>query len=273
MTTDSSNQTTTDRLLCSPQGEDNQNRPIQVVRHIKIDETIELPLHHHEQDLFVFVQSGYLRCYVDQGYWLVPAQSAIWIPAGQAHSNDYKKETHVAFAFIKKNDQFATQTKLLSIPSWMRELLLYLASHEYPTSSDRLQDQMAHVFLQGLKQAEALNFFAPLPSQEGLKQMAEQIMHQPQQRKKLTQWAEEFHCSERTLARRILTHTGLSFSKWQQLLLVLLAIQQLSNEKTIKQISFDLGYESTSAFIAVFKKHVKMTPKQFYQRFLKSPIN
>lgn len=251
----------------------NQNNEIQFIHHIEAPHTIELPRHSHSLDLLVFVKKGFLRCHLDEGYWLVPAQSAIWISADVEHSNSYKKGTQFAYIFIAKEKAAENHTRLLSIPNWIKELLLFLADHRYPTNSDALQHQMAAVLLMGLRQAEVLDFYAPLPSQKSLKHMAEDIMRYPNQRKKLSEWAAIFNCSERTLARRIETYTGMSFSRWQQQLLVLLAIQQLSNSLSVKQISLNLGYESVSAFIALFKKHVQLTPRQFYQRFLKTPVN
>lgn len=55
----------------------------------------------------------------------------------------------------------------------------------------------------------------------------------------------------------------MSFGQWRQQLKLLIAIRQLCNGESVQNIAFDLGYESVTAFITMFKKQLGQTPKQY----------
>jgi AraC-like DNA-binding protein len=41
------------------------------------------------------------------------------------------------------------------------------------------------------------------------------------------------------------------------------AVKQLGDNKSIKEIAYDLGYENVSSFIVTFKKHFGKTPTNY----------
>ena len=59
--------------------------------------------------------------------------------------------------------------------------------------------------------------------------------------------------SARTLARRFQSETGLSFGAWRQQARVLEAMGRLGGGEPVTQVALDLGYESVSAFSAMFR--------------------
>lgn len=275
MTSYSDNQTNQwAQYAAAPFDPDQQLGPIHVISSHIGNQRAELPTHTHRNGQFVFVHKGFVTCMVDDGYWLVPAQSAMWIPAGTAHSNQASANAFLSYAFIKPNaTQLPLASQLLAIPAWIRELILHLAHQDYPYEKTEIDQKMAQLLLLGLSHVQPLDFYAPLPKEPRLQQMAKSIVQSPDQRKRLSDWAHHFNCSERTLARHIQHHTGMSFSRWQQQLLVLLAMQKLGNGQAVKRITADFGYESPSPFIALFKAIVGMTPGQFSQQHLHRPIN
>lgn len=60
--------------------------------------------------------------------------------------------------------------------------------------------------------------------------------------------------SERNLARLIVKETGLSFRQWRQQLQLIMALQGLVKGDTVQKVAHTLGYDSTTAFITMFKK-------------------
>ena len=60
--------------------------------------------------------------------------------------------------------------------------------------------------------------------------------------------------SARTLARRFQSETGLSFGAWRQQARVLEAMGRLGGGDPVTQVALDLGYESVSAFSAMFRR-------------------
>jgi AraC-like DNA-binding protein len=69
--------------------------------------------------------------------------------------------------------------------------------------------------------------------------------------------------STRTLYRRFLKETGITFARWQQQARLLDAIRRLAEGASVTATALDLGYESTSAFSAMFRRSLGQTPRAF----------
>jgi methylphosphotriester-DNA--protein-cysteine methyltransferase len=54
--------------------------------------------------------------------------------------------------------------------------------------------------------------------------------------------------------------TGMSFSRWRQLINAMLALQWLAEGQSIQQVSAGLGYESASSFVTQFRKVLGVPP-------------
>ena len=69
--------------------------------------------------------------------------------------------------------------------------------------------------------------------------------------------------SESSLARLVVKETGLSFGRWRQQLHLIVAIRELASGASVQQVSGDLGYESVTAFITMFKKVLGKPPAKY----------
>ena len=68
----------------------------------------------------------------------------------------------------------------------------------------------------------------------------------------------------RTLTRLFQRETGMSFVRWRQQLHIGLALQRLASGTSVTNVALDLGYESTSAFIAMFRRMLGTTPARYF---------
>lgn len=69
--------------------------------------------------------------------------------------------------------------------------------------------------------------------------------------------------SERNLARLVVKETGLSFRRWRHQLQLIVALQLLIGGKSVQDAAQSLGYDSTTAFITMFKKGLGQTPARY----------
>ena len=60
-------------------------------------------------------------------------------------------------------------------------------------------------------------------------------------------------------ARLVVKETGLSFRRWRHQLQLIVALQFLIGGKSVQQAAQALGYDSTTAFITMFKKGLGQT--------------
>jgi AraC-like DNA-binding protein len=80
----------------------------------------------------------------------------------------------------------------------------------------------------------------------------------------LADWARTVGAGSRTLARLFLAETGMSFRHWHQQVRLLEALRRLASQEPVTTVALDLGYDSPSAFIAMFKRALGMTPGQYF---------
>jgi AraC-like DNA-binding protein len=69
--------------------------------------------------------------------------------------------------------------------------------------------------------------------------------------------------SARTLYRRFLRETGITFARWKQQARLLEAIRRLADGTPVTAVAIDLGYESPSAFSTMFRRAQGMAPRAF----------
>ena len=94
----------------------------------------------------------------------------------------------------------------------------------------------------------------PVSNHPKIRQMVTMMAEDPARWQTLSQWAAVFAMSERNLARPVVRETGLSFRRWRHQLQLILALQLLIRGQTVQQTAQALGYDSTTAFITMFKK-------------------
>jgi AraC-like DNA-binding protein len=70
--------------------------------------------------------------------------------------------------------------------------------------------------------------------------------------------------SERSLFRLVQRETGMSFGRWRQQFQLMLALQLLSQGRSVQSVARDLGYETASAFIAMFRNALGQSPTRFF---------
>lgn len=69
--------------------------------------------------------------------------------------------------------------------------------------------------------------------------------------------------SERSLNRTLQQQMGMSFGHWRRQLHVMLALQRLTKGDSVQKVALDLGYESASGFVTMFRKAVGKPPARF----------
>ena len=198
------------------------------------------PVHQHRKGQLILALHGAITCTVENALWMVPPQYAVWIPGGVKHSNQVTANAELCFLFIEPSAvTMPTTCCTLKISPLCRELILTLANRTTTQRAEPMTRRLIQVLFDELPQ-------------------------QPQQQwGSLGQWARFFAMSERNLARLIVKETGLSFRQWRQQLQLIMALQGLVKGDTVQKVAHTLGYDSTTAFITMFKKGLGQTPGRY----------
>ena len=77
--------------------------------------------------------------------------------------------------------------------------------------------------------------------------------------------AKQVAASPRTLERLFQKETGMTFGRWRQQLRLLHALRLLAAGRPVSAIALEVGYDSPSAFIAMFKRTLGTTPYRYFE--------
>ncbi|VEI64864.1 HTH-type transcriptional repressor of iron proteins A [Serratia fonticola] len=68
----------------------------------------------------------------------------------------------------------------------------------------------------------------------------------------------------RTLSRRFMQETGMSFSRWRQQARVIRSLEALSAGMPVANVANECGYDNVSAYIAAFRQRFGITPGLYF---------
>ena len=123
--------------------------------------------------------------------------------------------------------------------------------------------RMCRVLLDQISLAPRQNTYLPTSENKLLAPVLSALEKNPADNTSLAQWAKQVYTTERTLSRRCQQELGMSFAQWRQRLRFLHSVSLLEQGKTVQEVALDLGYSSSSAFIAMFQQVSGTTPQRF----------
>lgn len=236
--------------------------PAVAVRLDVTENRVEAAEHAHRKGQLVFALGGGVMCRVPNGLWMVPPHCGVWLPGGTPHTNIATANARIFFVFIEPGAaDLPDRCCTLSISPLLRELIVAL--------SDRMQHDVgdatlvAQLLLNELPQMPVQQLHLPISGEPRLRRIAADLADDPSDRSTMAQWAGRVAMSESSLARLVLSETGLTFGRWRQQLHLIVALRELSAGVSVQQVSTSLGYESVTAFITMFKKALGKPPAKY----------
>lgn len=229
--------------------------------------TGETEAHQHRKAQLIYVIGGVITVEAETGIWTVPPQCAIWIPAGVTHRARAAGQISTGNLYIDPDlaGSFREECGIVFIQPLLRELILRFVREPqcYPEGETR-EARLVAVMLDELQAAPVEPLHLPMPQDRRLCRLAEILLDDPSLRFTMEEWGVRVGASNRTLSRLFQRETGMSFGRWKRQLHVGLSLQRLAMGESVTSIAIDLGYESTSAFIAMFRRMLGTTPARYF---------
>lgn len=238
--------------------------PVSAVEFIKAG--YELAAHRHDDAELLLVVRGLVTCEVASGHWMVPPQCALWIPVGVEHSMRGLGDLQLYVVYVepKLTHSLPRECCTLTVSPLLRELVIEISHLPNHYDVDGPDGRMIAIMLDRLATAPVEQLHVPMPSDRRLRQIANRLIDDPSDRTTIPEWARKVGMSERTLSRLLSKETGMSFGRWRQQLQILLALKRLSEGDSVQAVAFDLGYESSSSFVTMFRKTLGKPPLKFF---------
>ncbi|MDQ0391282.1 AraC family transcriptional regulator [Labrys monachus] len=230
-----------------------------------VTEGLELDDHSHRKAELLFGLSGVFRCEVEGGIWIVPPQSALWVPGGMVHriTASGNIDSYATFVQPAADANLPTTCCTIAVSPLLRELIVRSAQFPADHEVDGIESGVAALLLHEVSTAPLGNLHLPMPTDPRLRSIFQDMMMDPADRGTLESWAKRAGLSVRSLERVIAAETGMSFGRWRQQLSIILAVQWLASGASVKQVAGDLGYENVSSFVTMFRKALGVSPARY----------
>ncbi|ELT96292.1 hypothetical protein CAPTEDRAFT_131423, partial [Capitella teleta] len=154
----------------------------------------------------------------------------------------------------------------LNVTPLLRELILRVCQWPVHYPEKGAETRLAGVLLDEIQNAEHSSLQLPLPTDRRLQMVVNLLMETPAGKWTIGELAHQAGASERTISRRFKEETGMSFNHWRQQLLLLKALELLSENGSVTEVSTSLGFASDSAFISMFRRLMGVSPGRYLKQ-------
>jgi AraC-like DNA-binding protein/mannose-6-phosphate isomerase-like protein (cupin superfamily) len=226
-----------------------------------------IPAHMHQSAQLLYASEGVMTVTTNMGIWVVPPERAVWVPMLTQHEILTSGRLSMRTLYIKgktASDQ-PKQCCVVTVSRLLRELILHT------TTIPRLYDlngpdaRIISVILDQIQSLPVTPLELRIPQDLRLNRIYKAISGNPADNRSLEDWGHKVGACSRTLTRLFQAETAMSFRQWRQQFRILEALKRLGQRESVTKIAFDLGYESPSAFICMFKKALGKTPGQYFK--------
>jgi AraC-like DNA-binding protein len=224
------------------------------------------PWHRHRRAQLLYASHGVMNVSTPLGTWVVPADRALWIPGGIEHEILMSGRVHMRTLYVEPDAAPGLPDRCcaVSVSGLLRELILRAVAMPVDYDEAGPDGRVARLILDELRVLPTLPLHLPSPRDPRLVRLCAAITAAPADGRTLAQWAREVGASPRTLARLFVAETGLTFGDWRARARLLAALPRLAAGEKVTSIALDLGYDSPSAFISMFKRALGSTPSSYF---------
>lgn len=224
--------------------------------------------HSHPRAQLIYGIEGVLTVHTEAGRWVLPPERAVWVPAGIKHRADISGRLRMRSLFVTAEAAGAMPGAccVVTVSPLLRALILEAVETPTLYDPDGPDGRLMNVILDQLRRLKPTPLYLPLPADPRLKRVTDALSRDLGRRAGLDAWAKKAGASARTLARLFVKETGLTFSAWRQQARLLKALEWLARGKPVTAIALDLGYESPSAFSAMFRGALGQPPRRYLKR-------
>lgn len=242
-------------------------RPIIAVA-LNYPDNHRIPAHIHQSAQLLYASAGVMTVTTKKGIWVVPPQRAVWVPMRMEHKILTCGRLSMRTLYIKGDcvADLPKECRVVTVSRLLRALILHAIS--LPQLYD-LKGADARLMSVILDQIRSLPVVAPLdlrmPRDPRLSKIYRALVDNPADNRSLEDWGRNVGACSRTLTRIFRAETKMSFRQWRRQFRILEAIKRLGRKEPVTNVALDLGYDSPSAFISMFKKAMGRTPGQYFK--------
>jgi AraC-like DNA-binding protein len=223
----------------------------------------QVPEHAHGADQLIYAISGVMEVFSGQSMWLVPPRFALWVPAKTYHRIHMPGAVSMRTLYFQPSlvRMRSSGSTVLHVTPLLRELTLETVRIGKLRTRQHHERALRDLVIQHLEIASSVPTFVALPRDERALHVAQAVLSAPEQTKSLAAICSDAGVSVRTIQRVFRKETGISFELWRRQVRLTKAVELLVQGRSLKEITFCIGYRQPSAFVEIFRRTFGMPPK------------
>lgn len=233
-----------------------------------------IPEHSHPEDQLLFASKGVMTLRTKQGVWVVPPMRAVWIPAETPHSVSMSGQVSMRTLYFlpKLCRTLPEKCFVMNVSALLKELILHACEHSKLNKKTPAERRIVEILIDQLKAVESIPLQLPHPADSRAKRVMETLFANPGDQRTLEKLCKDCGASKRTIQRLFLEETKMTFAKWRQQLRLLHGMQLLASGEKVTAAALEAGYNSTSAFISMFRKQLGTTPMRYLEKGIEREV-
>lgn len=224
-----------------------------------------LPTHSHRRGQLVYASSGVMTVVTPEAACVVPPARAVWMPGGVEHRIEARTALAMRTVYVEPEavPRLPSSVCVLQVSPLLRELIVAAVERSTDYAPDSREARLAAVLLDEIAAQPQASLALPMPTEPRLARITRALLANPGDARSLAEWGREVGASVRTLSRLFRAETGLGFLAWRQQRRLHRALELLGADMPVTTVGAELGYDSTSAFIAMFRRAFGVTPAKY----------
>lgn len=221
-------------------------------------------LHSHEHGQLSFSVSGVVSVIAGDDSYVLPPDRAIWIPGNVPHQFNCRSEIHFLAVYVHPlGGNFPDHCRVFEVSPLVRGLVHEVTAFDYANRENERERIIAKLLLGEIERMPDLCVRALMPEDHRLQRVCNAIMQFPADQRGLDDWADFAGMGRRTFTRLFKRETGMGFATWRQQVRLMEAVSRLSAGEQISSIAYEVGYDSPSAFAAMFHRALGVPPREY----------
>lgn len=209
-----------------------------------------------------FALSGVCEIEVGGRRFLSPPSYGIWIPPGVEHEAWNRDDIFYVTTYVSAAlcGDLPGDVVTLELSRLLKAILADFAERDVTVPRTDADERLAMVLVDQIAVAPRFDSYLPFTDDPLIGPVIQALQHDLANRLSLAEWARRADVTERTLSRRWRQVLGISFNDWRQRQKLVAGFSLLDTGLTVQDVAKRLGYNDTSAFIAMFRRLTGATP-------------
>lgn len=214
----------------------------------------------------IFSTNGLLVVQSGSGHWVVPPTALLRLSDEPDYRlrKDNAVQAHCIELIQGAGTGLCPKSQLYRMTPLLRELLHAVSAE--PARNDG--DNKSALLVDLLRDASAwVDAVSPrclgVPSDPRIARICDYVKNNLDTPKTLHEWAHELGNDPRTIHRLFVREFNMPFVQWRQQARLMAALEWLAQGRQVMDVALDLGYQTQSAFTAMFRRKMGITPSEW----------